>query len=220
MDFYSLSLFFFFLVLSVFSFCKQQSYHPQSVPTAGTDKHVAAFDYYNGPTCWSFYMDNFCCCWWRWVHQLIFAAPVKAPTSFFLLWSSMFWLDGGQGGRSTLEKSWMDGSDRGTLVILTAQQAHGLTADTAAQRLYWISDFKRVSLCKKWPWDQWWTTSPLLSSLLSTEVVPWRFKTKAHKKKNSTKVFSFSNTRWTTDIHAVQPNATLSLDRKMLNSAI
>lgn len=67
----------------------------------------------------------------------------------------MFWLDGGQGGRATLEKSWMDGSDRGTLVVLTAQQAHSLTADTAARRLYWISDLKRVSLLNKDFGDQW-----------------------------------------------------------------
>lgn len=45
----------------------------------------------------------------------------------------------------TIEKSWMDGSDRSSLVVLTAQSAHSLTADVAARRLYWISDFKKVS---------------------------------------------------------------------------
>lgn len=45
----------------------------------------------------------------------------------------------------TLEKSWMDGSDKSSLAVLTAQEAHGLTADVAARRLYWISDFKKVS---------------------------------------------------------------------------
>ncbi|XP_070408848.1 prolow-density lipoprotein receptor-related protein 1 isoform X2 [Nothobranchius furzeri] len=57
--------------------------------------------------------------------------------------SSMFWINVGPGDRVTLEKSWMDGSDRGTLAVLTAQVAHSLTADVAARRLYWISGFKR-----------------------------------------------------------------------------
>lgn len=49
----------------------------------------------------------------------------------------------------TLEKSWMDGSDRSSLAVLTAQEAHSLTADVAARRLYWISDFKKVSSGRK-----------------------------------------------------------------------
>lgn len=49
----------------------------------------------------------------------------------------------------TLEKSWMDGSDRSSMVVLTAQEAHGLTADVAARRLYWISNFKKVSSGRK-----------------------------------------------------------------------
>lgn len=61
-----------------------------------------------------------------------------------LLQSSMFWMDSGREGRSTLERSWMDGSDRDSLAVLTAQQAHSLTADVAARRLYWISDVKKV----------------------------------------------------------------------------
>ncbi len=40
---------------------------------------------------------------------------------------------------------WMDGSERSSLTVLTAQSAHSLTADVAARRLYWISDFKKVS---------------------------------------------------------------------------
>ncbi|XP_051907156.1 low-density lipoprotein receptor-related protein 2 isoform X4 [Hippocampus zosterae] len=56
--------------------------------------------------------------------------------------SLMFWVNMGPGGRVTIERSWMDGSDRGSLTVLTAQLAHGLTADVAARRLYWISDFK------------------------------------------------------------------------------
>ncbi|XP_038154914.1 low-density lipoprotein receptor-like [Cyprinodon tularosa] len=56
--------------------------------------------------------------------------------------SLMFWINEGPGDRVTLEKSWMDGSDRSTLTVLTAQIAHSLTTDVAARRLYWISDLK------------------------------------------------------------------------------
>ncbi|XP_077478907.1 uncharacterized protein lrp13b [Stigmatopora argus] len=56
--------------------------------------------------------------------------------------SLMFWINTGHGGRVTIERSWMDGSDRSSLTVLTAQLAHGLTTDMAARRLYWISDFK------------------------------------------------------------------------------
>ncbi|XP_043952272.1 low-density lipoprotein receptor-related protein 2-like isoform X1 [Gambusia affinis] len=55
----------------------------------------------------------------------------------------MFWINDGLGDRVTLERSWMDGSDRSTLVVLTAQFAHSLTSDVAVKRLYWISDSKR-----------------------------------------------------------------------------
>ncbi|XP_072311347.1 uncharacterized protein [Eucyclogobius newberryi] len=57
--------------------------------------------------------------------------------------SLMFWINAGAGERVTIEKSWMDGTDRNTLVVLTAQAAHGLTADVAARTLYWISNSKR-----------------------------------------------------------------------------
>ncbi|XP_016532550.1 low-density lipoprotein receptor-related protein 2 isoform X4 [Poecilia formosa] len=57
--------------------------------------------------------------------------------------SLMFWINEGLGDRVTLEKSWMDGSDRSALVVLTAQFPHSLTADVAARRLYWISDSKK-----------------------------------------------------------------------------
>ncbi|XP_077353898.1 uncharacterized protein lrp13b isoform X2 [Festucalex cinctus] len=56
--------------------------------------------------------------------------------------SLMFWINTGPGDRVTIERSWMDGSDRSSLTVLTAQLAHGLTTDVAARRLYWISDFK------------------------------------------------------------------------------
>lgn len=56
----------------------------------------------------------------------------------------MFWLDAGPGDRVTIEKSWMDGSDRSSLTVLTTQAAHSLTADVAASRLYWVSDSKKV----------------------------------------------------------------------------
>ncbi|KAM7369179.1 hypothetical protein PAMP_013472 [Pampus punctatissimus] len=57
--------------------------------------------------------------------------------------SLMFWINAGPGDRVTLEKSWMDGSERNPLTVLTAQSAHSLSADVAARRLYWISDFKK-----------------------------------------------------------------------------
>ncbi|KAM7393106.1 hypothetical protein PAMA_007971 [Pampus argenteus] len=57
--------------------------------------------------------------------------------------SLMFWINAGPGDRVTLEKSWMDGSERDSLTVLTAQSAHSLAADVAARRLYWISDFKK-----------------------------------------------------------------------------
>nr|XP_033952184.1 low-density lipoprotein receptor-related protein 2-like isoform X8 [Pseudochaenichthys georgianus] len=57
--------------------------------------------------------------------------------------SLMFWFSSGPGDRVTIETSWMDGSDRNTLAVLTAQAAHSLTADVAARRLYWISNFKK-----------------------------------------------------------------------------
>jgi len=56
----------------------------------------------------------------------------------------MFWFSSGPGDRVTIERSWMDGSDGNTLAVLTAQAAHSLTADIAARRLYWISNFKKV----------------------------------------------------------------------------
>lgn len=56
----------------------------------------------------------------------------------------MFWIDTGHRGRVTIERSWMDGSGRRTLAVLTAQVAHSLAADVAARRLYWISDVKKV----------------------------------------------------------------------------
>ncbi|XP_040914320.1 low-density lipoprotein receptor-related protein 2-like [Toxotes jaculatrix] len=57
--------------------------------------------------------------------------------------SLMFWTNAGPGDRVTIEKSWMDGSERSSLTVLTAQSAHSLTADVAARRLYWISDFRK-----------------------------------------------------------------------------
>ncbi|KAM3599170.1 uncharacterized protein V6R79_001076 [Siganus canaliculatus] len=57
--------------------------------------------------------------------------------------SMMFWVNAGHGDRVTLEKSWMDGSERSSLSVLTGQFAHSVTADVAARRLYWISDFKK-----------------------------------------------------------------------------
>ncbi|TKS84303.1 Low-density lipoprotein receptor-related protein 4 [Collichthys lucidus] len=57
--------------------------------------------------------------------------------------SLMFWISTSLGSRVTIERSWMDGSERSSLTALTAQSAHSLTADVAARRLYWISDFKK-----------------------------------------------------------------------------
>lgn len=66
-------------------------------------------------------------------------------SSFFLPASMMFWFSAGLGGRLTIDKSWMDGSGRSPLTVVTAQAAHSLSLDVAARRLYWISDYKKVS---------------------------------------------------------------------------
>ncbi|KAM8873175.1 uncharacterized protein ACB058_004818 isoform 2-T2 [Synchiropus picturatus] len=57
--------------------------------------------------------------------------------------STMSWINTGPGDRVTIEKSWLDGSSRETLAVLTGQSAHSLVADVAARRLYWISDIKQ-----------------------------------------------------------------------------
>lgn len=57
----------------------------------------------------------------------------------------MFWINAGPGDRVTIEKSWMDGKEISSLAVLTAQSAHSFIADVAARRLFWISDFKKVS---------------------------------------------------------------------------
>nr|XP_020465476.1 very low-density lipoprotein receptor-like [Monopterus albus] len=57
--------------------------------------------------------------------------------------SLMFWINVGQGDGVTIEKSWMDGKGRSSLVVLTAQSAHSLTTDMSTRRLFWISDFKK-----------------------------------------------------------------------------
>lgn len=63
----------------------------------------------------------------------------------------MFWLDAYRPDRVTLERSWMDGSERRSVAVLTAQAAHSLSADVAARRLYWISDIREVC----WLVGQW-----------------------------------------------------------------
>lgn len=63
---------------------------------------------------------------------------------FIFFPSLMFWMDAYGLDRVTLERSWMDGSERRSLAVLTAQAAHSLSADVAARRLYWISDIKEV----------------------------------------------------------------------------
>ncbi|XP_028318085.1 low-density lipoprotein receptor-related protein 2 isoform X3 [Gouania willdenowi] len=57
--------------------------------------------------------------------------------------SLMFWINVGSGDGVTLDRSWMDGSGRSSMSVLTAQSAHSLTVDVTIRRLYWISDSKR-----------------------------------------------------------------------------
>lgn len=68
----------------------------------------------------------------------------NTPINLLTLPSVMFWMDAGHRGRVTIERSWMDGSERRSLAVLTAQVAHSLAADVAARRLYWISDVQKV----------------------------------------------------------------------------
>lgn len=79
------------------------------------------------------------------MHCLVLLIHIRC----FLPPSLMFWINTGPGDRATIEKSWMDASERSSLAVITAQSAHSLTADVAARRLYWISDFKRVRFGSK-----------------------------------------------------------------------
>ncbi|KAI7789745.1 putative low-density lipoprotein receptor-related protein 2 [Triplophysa rosa] len=56
--------------------------------------------------------------------------------------SFIFWINKGMSEQITIERTAMDGSNRTTLIFVTAQIPKGLTLDVAARRLYWISEFK------------------------------------------------------------------------------
>ncbi|KAM6149597.1 prolow-density lipoprotein receptor-related protein 1-like [Erethizon dorsatum] len=55
----------------------------------------------------------------------------------------LYWVNGGEKGRSTIETAGMDGSDRKVLEVVTTQQPLGLTLDHVTGRLYWISGYKQ-----------------------------------------------------------------------------
>ncbi|KAA0703658.1 putative vitellogenin receptor [Triplophysa tibetana] len=56
--------------------------------------------------------------------------------------SFIFWINNGMSEEITIERTAMDGSNRTTLIFVTAQIPKGLTLDVAARRLFWISEFK------------------------------------------------------------------------------
>lgn len=64
--------------------------------------------------------------------------------SLIFVCSFIFWINKGLSKRITIERAAMDGSNRTTLIFITAQLPKGLTLDVAARRLYWISEFKKV----------------------------------------------------------------------------
>uniref|UniRef100_A0A8C2UPT3 Low-density lipoprotein receptor-related protein 1-like n=1 Tax=Chinchilla lanigera TaxID=34839 RepID=A0A8C2UPT3_CHILA len=55
----------------------------------------------------------------------------------------LYWVNGGEEGRRTIETAGMDGSDRKMLEVVTTQQPLGLTLDHVTGRLYWISGYKQ-----------------------------------------------------------------------------
>nr|XP_055065094.1 low-density lipoprotein receptor-related protein 2 isoform X1 [Misgurnus anguillicaudatus] len=57
--------------------------------------------------------------------------------------SFIFWINKGMSEKVTIERAAMDGSNRTTLVFITAELPKCLALDVAARRLYWISEFKR-----------------------------------------------------------------------------
>ncbi|XDV53810.1 hypothetical protein PO909_022227, partial [Leuciscus waleckii] len=56
--------------------------------------------------------------------------------------SFIFWIDKATNEEITIERVDMDGSNRTTLLFITAQLPRSLVLDAAAQRLYWISVYK------------------------------------------------------------------------------
>ncbi|XP_031414479.1 low-density lipoprotein receptor-related protein 2 isoform X2 [Clupea harengus] len=74
----------------------------------------------------------------------VLMAKDGTPMDLVLLPSerSMFWMNKGENGGTTIEKAGMDGSKRLSLAVITAELPRGLTLDVASRRLYWISDFK------------------------------------------------------------------------------
>uniref|UniRef100_H0W3X9 EGF-like domain-containing protein n=1 Tax=Cavia porcellus TaxID=10141 RepID=H0W3X9_CAVPO len=55
----------------------------------------------------------------------------------------LYWVNGGDRGRRTIETAGMDGSDRKVLEVVTTQQPLGLTLDHMTGRLFWISGYKQ-----------------------------------------------------------------------------
>lgn len=76
-----------------------------------------------------------------WIHLV---AKFDSSIGIFVFCSTMFWINKGPNLVMTIEKAGMDGFLRSSLVVVTAQLPRGLTMDVAAQRLYWLSDFKKV----------------------------------------------------------------------------
>ncbi|MGH0185369.1 UNVERIFIED_CONTAM: hypothetical protein FKN15_023867 [Acipenser sinensis] len=56
--------------------------------------------------------------------------------------STMFWINKGGNGQTSIEAAGMDGSMRRVIAVITAQEASGLTLDYTVERLYWMSKYK------------------------------------------------------------------------------
>ncbi|XP_058879034.1 low-density lipoprotein receptor-related protein 2-like isoform X2 [Acipenser ruthenus] len=57
--------------------------------------------------------------------------------------STMFWINKGGNGQTSIEAAGMDGSMRRVIAVITAQEASGLTLDYTVERLYWMSKYKQ-----------------------------------------------------------------------------
>lgn len=56
----------------------------------------------------------------------------------------LYWVNRSENGVKTVETAGMDGSDRKTLAVVTAEEPLGLTLDHVTGRLYWIGGYKEV----------------------------------------------------------------------------
>lgn len=59
---------------------------------------------------------------------------------------TLYWVNRGLRGRTTITSAGMDGSNRQELTVVSMEEPVGLTLDHVAGRLYWISEYKEVGM--------------------------------------------------------------------------